>query len=250
MSDPERGAYTPPTDAPLAFDARRPARGGGGGRPMPLTLIVSALVLIALIGAIFFFYRSGVRGADDAPQPVGEPIGAFTRAAPAEAQPADPAAGLQIYNQDAPAAAEPTFAPGPEQPRPRPTTPVETEKLPPVVIAQAPAQPAPALKGPTTPAPAPAPKTPAPAPAAPAPAPKAATGSFAVQIGAFSSSAIADSEWRAATAGVSGKGKQVEAIERDGKTLYRTAVTGFTTRDQASAFCNQLKAAGKSCFVR
>ncbi|PZR36378.1 MAG: sporulation protein, partial [Caulobacter segnis] len=32
MSDPHRGAYTPPTDAPLSFDARQPVR---GARPLP-----------------------------------------------------------------------------------------------------------------------------------------------------------------------------------------------------------------------
>ena len=47
-----------------------------------------------------------------------------------------------------------------------------------------------------------------------------------------------------------GKGKSVEKIERDGATLYRTAVTGFASRSDAAAFCDRLKAAGKSCFVR
>ena len=43
MSDHERGAYTPPhADAPLSFDPRQPVR---GARPIPLTLILSVLVL-------------------------------------------------------------------------------------------------------------------------------------------------------------------------------------------------------------
>ena len=46
MSDPDRGAYTPPTDAPLSFDARQPVRGGG---PAPIMLILSGIVLIALV---------------------------------------------------------------------------------------------------------------------------------------------------------------------------------------------------------
>ncbi|HYG27231.1 MAG TPA: SPOR domain-containing protein, partial [Caulobacteraceae bacterium] len=112
MSDPDRGAYTPPTDAPLAFDARRPS--GGGGRPVPFTLILSLLVLAAMIAAIFWFYRGGVRGEGDAPQPVGTPFGQITAPAPAEAQPADPAAGLEIYKADDLAAPDaPTFAPPP-----------------------------------------------------------------------------------------------------------------------------------------
>ena len=75
-----------------------------------------------------------------------------------------------------------------------------------------------------------------------------------VQIGAFSSAALADKGWndaaKIAPGATAGKGKKVEAIQKDGATLYRTAVTGFATRAEAEAFCGQLKAAGKSCFVR
>ena len=75
-----------------------------------------------------------------------------------------------------------------------------------------------------------------------------------VQIGAFSSQALADKGWSDA-AGVApglaaGKGKRVEAIDKDGKTLYRTSVTGFASRGDATAFCDRLKASGKSCFVK
>ena len=54
MSESDRGAYAPPTDAPLAFDARQPVR---GARPLPFTLIISILVLAGLGTAIFMFYR-------------------------------------------------------------------------------------------------------------------------------------------------------------------------------------------------
>ncbi|HEY9235048.1 MAG TPA: SPOR domain-containing protein, partial [Phenylobacterium sp.] len=119
MSDPDRGAYTPPTDAPLAFDARQPVRGGG---PAPVMLILSALVLIALVVAIIMFYRSGVREAGQPPRTVGEPVGQMKGAPPAEDQPDDPAQGLQIYQSEegetAPAA--PNFTAPPEQPQARP----------------------------------------------------------------------------------------------------------------------------------
>jgi hypothetical protein len=46
------------------------------------------------------------------------------------------------------------------------------------------------------------------------------------------------------------EGRRVEALSRDGKTLYRTYVTGFAGRDGAQAFCDRLKAAGKACFVK
>jgi cell division septation protein DedD len=75
-----------------------------------------------------------------------------------------------------------------------------------------------------------------------------------VQIGAFSSQALADRGWNDAAAVspgmAAGKGKQVETVDKDGKTLFRTSVTGFASRADATAFCDRLKAAGKSCFVK
>ena len=259
MTDQDRGAYTPPTDAPLSFDARQPVR---GSRPVPLTLIASGLVLILLVGSIVMFYRSGVREAGQAPATVGEAVGPMTAPAPADAQPSDPAAGLQIYKQgDTPGA--PNFVPPPDQPQVRPapvTPPVQTAQLPPASPASAglkPAQPppktAPAPLPKTAPAPPPKIAPPPPAPIAKA-APPASSGTFAVQIGAFSSQAQADKGYvdagRITGADIAGKTKRVEQIEKDGATLYRTAVVGFATRTQASAFCAQLKAAGKNCFVK
>ena len=283
MSDHERGAYTPPTgDAPLSFDPRRPVR---GARPIPVTLILSVLVLAALVAAIFMFYRSGVRQAAEAPQVVGAPMGGIKAPATPETQPQDPAAGLQIYKADDSGAIgavppEPAFVPPPEQPQARPTAPVVVTQAPPAATAQAlkPAIPAPAV---TTPPPAakpasppPAKATPAPAkpaPVKPAPAPKVvppaetkktpkpepnttSAGGAVVQIGAVSSTALADKAWNDAVAAApglgAGKGKSVEKIERNGGTLYRTAVTGFATKADAQAFCEKLQAAGKSCFVR
>ena len=92
MSDHERGAYAPPTDAPLAFDARQPVR---GSRPMPFTLIISVLVLMGLAAAIFLFYRSGVRQAGQPPQAVGVPVAGMKSAPSSEAQPQDPAAATE-----------------------------------------------------------------------------------------------------------------------------------------------------------
>ena len=172
MSDHERGAYTPPTgDAPLSFDPRRPVR---GARPIPVTLILSVLVLAALVAAIFMFYRSGVRQAAEAPQVVGAPMGGIKAPATPETQPQDPAAGLQIYKADdsgaiGAAPPEPAFVPPPEQPQARPTAPVVVTQAPPAATAQAlkPAIPAPAV---TTPPPAAKPASPPPAKATPAPA--------------------------------------------------------------------------------
>lgn len=309
MSDHERGAYTPPTDAPLAFEARQPVR---GARPFPLTLIISVLVLLGLAAAIFVFYRSGVRQAGDGPQGVGQPVAGLKSAASAEQQPQDPAAGLEIYRSEPGQAPEmvpsPQFTPPPEQPQARP------QVGPPVVLApaQPPAaqpQPAPAQTPAAQPELRPAQTAPAPAALPPAPPPKAApatvtppakpstsapkpaeapkpvektatqkpadkpaadrakqiaaekpaapaakSGVAAVQIGAVGSTALADKAWNDAVGlapGLAaGKGKGVEKVEKDGKTLYRTSVTGFASRDAAAAFCAKLKAAGKACFVK
>ena len=97
MSDYDRGAYSPPTDAPLSFDARQPVR---GARPVPFTLIISLLVLAGLGAAIFVFYQSGVRKAGQPPTAVGQPIAGIKAPPPAESQPQDPAAGLQIYKAE------------------------------------------------------------------------------------------------------------------------------------------------------
>ncbi len=261
MSDSDRGAYTPPTDSPLSFDARRPVRGGGGGS----TLLISAVILIVLvIGAGFWLYRDGQRGKDDAPQPVGATVAATKSEPQAKDQPeADAAAGLTIHKEEdvaAVAPGEPTFAPPPEtvqpRPAPQPAAPVQTTPLRPAASTQ-PAQPPvvqpapkPAQVAVATPKPT-APATPAVKPATPT---AAASGPAAVQIGAFSSQALADKGWSDAAAAApglaAGKGKRVEAVDKDGKTLYRTTVTGFSSRADASAFCDRLKAAGKSCFVK
>jgi hypothetical protein len=294
MSDHERGAYTPPTDAPLSFDARQPVR---GSRPMPVMLILSILVLAGLAVAIVVFYRNGVRQAGQPPRDVGAPVVGMKAPPPPGSQPQDPAAGLQIYKTEGgkPAGAiTPQFTAPPEQPQPRPeAAPTPKVVVTPMAAAQPaqPSTPAPALRPaipaqpPTPAAPpkaeTPAPKPPPPAPkmekaqpaplaaakavpakpeakpvakaAAPAPAAKA-SGVAAVQIGAFSSQALADKGWSDA-AGISpgaaaGKGKSVEKVEVNGKTLFRTQVTGFASRDAAKAFCDKLKAAGKACFVK
>jgi hypothetical protein len=267
MSDPHRGAYTPPTDAPLSFDARQPVR---GSRPLPMTLILSAVVLATLVVAVLLIYRGGVRGPNEPPRTVGEPVAQMKAAPPAGAnEPTDPAAGLQIYKNETPEAS-PTFAAQPEAPLARPTppppsAPVQTATLQPAKPApagpSAPVSAAPATKPAAKPAQtieglataAVSPRAPTPATVKPAPA-ASAGGPASVQIGALSSTALADKAWsdaaRIAPGLAAGKGKRVEAIDKNGTTLYRTAVTGFASRAEAKAFCDALSAAGKSCFVK
>lgn len=75
-----------------------------------------------------------------------------------------------------------------------------------------------------------------------------------VQIGAYSSTALADrgyGEIASAFPGpMAGKAKQVESLTREGKTLYRGLISGFANRGAAQAFCDTLKASGRTCLVR
>ena len=245
----DRGAYTPPTDDDLPFrrgdfDARR----GPASKAPPVTLIVSAVVLLLLIVAVVVFYRSGVRSSTDAPAAVGSPVGEMKVEAPIDAQPVDPEADISVYRDAGePTDAAPTFTPGPEAPQPRPE-PQPLPANPPVTGGGL----APAAPAPATPAPArPAPATPAPAPATP---PAAAGGASAVQIGAFSSTAIADREYATVAARfpefARGAEKRVQEVTTSsGSTVYRTTFTGLS-RERATAFCNALKAAGRDCLVR
>jgi hypothetical protein len=285
MNDYDRGAYTPHNDAPLSFDARQ----SRGRRGFPTTLVISLAILVGLGAAIFMFYRSGVRGAGEAPVPVGVPVGQIKAPAPADkAAPEGEAAGLQIYKSEAaPAAAPssgPVFAAGPEQPQPRPApkapvavAPVVTHAVPapaassPAMVAASGATtktaPAPPAAAKTKPAPAAAPgdaigdllhaKAPVPAkpaPATPAAAPPVAQGAAVVQIGAYSSTALAAKGWSdiASAYGpqMAGKGKIVEPVAHDGKTLFRTSISGFGSRADAVAFCVKLKADGHACIVK
>jgi len=247
MSDQDRGAYTPQHDTPLSFDARYSR--GSGERPVPMTLIVSGVVLLILVAIFAIAYRSGARHSGQSPQVVGTPV-AETKAPPsAGAESSDAAAGLQVYktegtppNEMKPAT---TLAPPPEEPAPRPAPAAK-----PVVQANLrPAQPETAQ--------------PAAAPAKPAKTPQtieaavdqsATEAGPVAQIGAFSSQALAEKGWND-VAGLqpgkmAGKTKKVEVATRDGKTFYRAFVGGFASKSDASAFCASLVAAGKGCIVK
>lgn len=240
----DRGAYTPPTDDDLPFN-----RGGGFDarrapptKAPPVTLIISGVVLLLLIIAVVVFYRSGLRASTDVPPAVGSTVGNLKVEAPVDAQPVDAEAGIDVYRSEAEApTTAPTFTPPPEEvqprPAPRPLAPVEAAPLPAA-----------------RPAPAPTPRPAPPAAATPAPAASTATGTSAVQIGAFSSTAIADREF-ASVAGrfpqfSRGSAKRVQEVTAsNGSTVYRTTFTGLS-RERAQAFCTAIKAGGGDCLVR
>ncbi len=251
MTDHDRGAYTPQTDAPLSFDARR----APGGRPAPMTLLISGMVLVVLLIGVVYFYRSGVRPAGQPPQVIGAPVGALKAPPPAQEQPSDAAAGLQVYKSEtaplskAQSAPSPKFAPAPEQPAPRPEP-----KAAPAPVQVAAAAPAPVPAAPVSATAKPAVKPVKPPVAAPAPAAASSPGGSLVQIGAFSSAALADKGWsdtaKVLPGAMAGKTKTVQVVQKDGHTFYRTSVGGFASRVEAASFCASLKAAGKTCIVK
>lgn len=235
----DRGAYTPPTDDDLPFnrqgyDPRRGGgMGGGGGKAPPMTLIISAVVLLILIVAVVVYYRAGPRSSEDAPPAVGTPVGEMKSGVPIDAQPVDPTEGIDVYAGNEAVPATPTFTPPPEavQPRPAPQ-PIESAELPPVA----------------RPAPPPAKK------ADPAPAPATTGGTSGVQIGAFSTPNLAESEYNRVvgrysqfTSGATRRVQEVTAS--NGSTVYRTTVSGLS-REQATGLCNAIKASGGDCIVR
>jgi hypothetical protein len=301
MTDQQRGAYTPQQDVPLQFDPRSPA----SRRPMPMALIASGTLLVVLIAAVAMYYSRGVRGDNEPPRPVGEPVAVLKSAPAVGAQPADAADVDPSAPQNVPGQV-PVFAAAPEAPKPRPAPAAPTRltvqtlsagdmnKPPPAPVAAPPAKPAvaktvasntvttnttePVSELPAAPvaktvaAKTVAAKTVAPKPAvlkpavvasaaptvaqaaAPKAPPIASPGGVRVQIGAFSSAALADKGYSDVSAlmpgSMSGHAKHVEPVQKDGSTLYRTSVTGFGDRASATAFCDALKAKGKICFVK
>jgi hypothetical protein len=90
-------------------------------------------------------------------------------------------------------------------------------------------------------------------PAASAPAvmrPAAAGAGFAVQIGTFSSEALANEALRRRLAGSGATGVAVEPASAGGQLLYRALLTGFPGNAQAQAACERLREAGAACIVR
>lgn len=258
MSDQERGAYTPQTEEPLSFQHHTPPPAPRA--PAPLALIASGIILLVLILAVVLFYNSGLNGRKGVPEEVGQPIGPVKMDPTEEAQPLEEGANLNVFEGNKPEGT-PTFAPGPETPQTRPAEVVSI--APPPAASGTPSTTVPLDTAPASPVaeqkpePKPEPKPEAKPETKPEPKPEArvtSSGPAMVQIGAYSSRAIADAEFAALASSfgalASGASKRVEPVERDGKTLYRTSFAGFSSKERAQAFCDALKSSGKSCFVK
>jgi Flp pilus assembly protein TadD/cell division septation protein DedD len=78
-------------------------------------------------------------------------------------------------------------------------------------------------------------------------------GRFVVQIGAFSSRAVAEDGWTRAVRRVSAFGGMTPStavFQKAGTTFYRLSVSGFDTRATAVTFCERFRSRGGQCFVR
>jgi Flp pilus assembly protein TadD len=79
------------------------------------------------------------------------------------------------------------------------------------------------------------------------------SGTFVVQLGAFSTAARAEAAWQ----GASGRFRALDnysaataRVQVKSVSLYRLSVSGFATRAAAGQVCARIKAAGGDCFVR
>lgn len=79
------------------------------------------------------------------------------------------------------------------------------------------------------------------------------SGSFVVQLGAFSSEARAQTAWKSAsnrTRELSNYDVATPRVQVKTASLYRLSVSGFVSREAAGQVCAKVKAAGGQCFVR
>ncbi len=79
------------------------------------------------------------------------------------------------------------------------------------------------------------------------------SGKFVVQLGAFSTMARAEAAWAKANrkmANIGNYDASQSRVKVKAGSLYRIAVTGFASRQDAGRVCTQVKAAGGVCFIR
>jgi cell division protein FtsN len=279
----DRGVYEPGEDVRV-FDGSEDDEDVEGSR-LPLLIVLALLVLAMFAGVVWLAYTQGVaRGRTETPVLTAQ--NGPARVAPQNPGGAEePYKGFKIYEQPAPPdddaaatttpavaaalATRPVVAPPPKPvtaaapltpppalkmataiPEPAKTAPVTARTPAPVVVKKALPQSAPVARA-TAPPRSLAPPALKPAPV---PAPTAASGSYALQIGAYKSQAEADAAWKtyktrhgALLAGANDDVQQADLGEKG--IWYRLRITGFPSKDVASAMCDRLKADGGGCFL-
>jgi hypothetical protein len=251
--DRDRGTYSPPTEDHLSYERRVPT----SRDQAPVTLIVSGICLVVLLLAVVILYNFALNKQGKIAPEVGDPLGDVKEGQVQEAKPLSD----QDMSTDGGVA---IFAPGSEVPGARPAASagvVDVAPLPAAPItgplpSQTGASAAATSSAVASSAAAPVltPAKPVVTPAKPATTPPvAASGSSAVQIGAFTSTEIANAEYAKVASSyglfVGGAGKRVEKVTTPNGTFYRTAFTGLSA-EKAKSFCAALKSAGHDCIVK
>jgi hypothetical protein len=231
-----------------------------GGAPARRALVIGAAIVVfvgmnaALLGYLPFVERRAtppLRGLELETRRETPPATAAPPPAQSSANPSPPA--LSPAN---PAPAPLPAPPAPVQEAHATPTPPRAQPGPSAPTPPLRAVAAPALTARTAPPPAARVDAPAPPPIAPAPAagPTTAGAGLAVQVGAFKSSALAEealakAEAAAGAAPVALSHRQ-ESVTKDGKTLVRALLVGFSTPQEAIRYCQKLQQSGGACFVR
>ncbi|MDV6329649.1 SPOR domain-containing protein [Asticcacaulis sp. 201] len=252
----DRGTYSPPTEDNLSYEPRRTP---SSRDQAPVTLIVSGICLVVLLLVVVILYNSGLNKHGKIAPEVGDSIGDIKEGQVQDAKP--------LSDQDMNDTSVATFTPGSEVPGQRPAPTVDVAPAPAAPITgPLPSQASNSALSSASVAPAPA-ATSASSASSAAPVAAAtssstpplkltsaaATGAASVQIGAFTSTDIANSEYAKVASSyglfVGGAGKKIEKVTTPNGTFYRTAFTGLTS-EKAKSFCSALKAAGHDCIVK
>ncbi|MEZ5937655.1 MAG: SPOR domain-containing protein [Hyphomonadaceae bacterium] len=257
-------------------------RSGGQGGSRATVLMVGALVVLGVFGAVVYnSYRDGTRAPDEVAAPLLAAQGPIKTRSDAAEPSASRADNASVFERlEGPSAAEkasvksgePEVAPEVrEAPRAAPSaaaavpplrtgsgepageTAVEKALRETAPVALTPA----ATSAPSTPATA-APvkvETPKPAPTPAQAAPSysfSAAGAYQVQLAAAGSQAAAESEWtrrrNMAPDLFNGGQKIIMQAEVNGRSVYRARIGNFATASEADAFCDALKARGGDCY--
>ena len=250
----DRGTYSPPTEDNLSYESRRaPA----SRDKAPVTLIISGICLVVLLLVVVIAYNYGMNKHGKIAPEIGDSLGDIKEGQVQDAQP--------LSDQDMSDTGIATFAPGSEVPGARPAASASTVDIAPLPAApiegplpsQSTASVASSSLAPARIDAAPASSAVASSAAKPAEpvavAKPASTGSASVQIGAYTSTDIANAEYAKVASSyglfVGGAGKRVEKVTTPNGTFYRTAFTGLSA-DKAKSFCSALKASGHDCIVK
>jgi cell division protein FtsN len=267
MANYERGSK----DDVRVFD------GGGDeedteGSQLPMLIVISLLVLVALGGFVWLAYNNGVaHGRADAAAKVAQST-TEAPAAPTDGEAAPPNKSIKIYQQPAgsddeadqpdatgsPAPLAKTQAPAAVEMRPAEAKPAPAAKKvvvpPPVAVSKPVPEPAKATPNVAAEPVKTPPKVVADAPPAKlAVTAAAAGGPYVLQIGAYKSETDAEAAWKGYQtkhgALVSGMSSNIQKADLGDKGVwYRLRAGSFPDKDAAGALCDKLKADGGVCF--